>query len=176
MEGYPQVPVDAHLSGRRREFAPLDSWVPVAMETIVEEDCDAEAVESYKCRERTYTFSVVTAEADAHAHMYETVPSYRNQAQSSAQSSEDSTFEPLGEPCWVCSESCVHRKRHSQFCGWPMHVFLTSLTAWQCTSINIVQVDLDASVPVTVCGRGSGSCAGGRGGARQPAGCQHAFL
>lgn len=35
--------MDSQLNMRRREFAPLDSWVPVAMETIVEEDsCDAE--------------------------------------------------------------------------------------------------------------------------------------
>lgn len=111
MATYPaQVHMDPHLNMRRREVAPLEMWVPVAMETIVEEEsCDAEA-ESYKGRERAYTFSGVTADGDARSHVYETGPSYRHLAQPSAQASEyvntSSPSSESEEPRWVRSQPC----------------------------------------------------------------------
>jgi hypothetical protein len=111
MPGYPQVLIDPHLSVRRQEFAALDSWVPVAMETIVEEDSCETEVDSFRARERAYTFSGMTADGDVRSHMYESLPSYRQIAQPSASKKifEDSSQEPAGEdeePRWVCFHCC----------------------------------------------------------------------
>jgi hypothetical protein len=102
------MPIDPHLTMRRQEFAPLDSWVPVAMETIVEEESCETDIDSFRARERAHTFSGVTVEGDLRSHMYESLPSYRQFAQPSStspQACEDSPHDPPGdaEPRWVRS-------------------------------------------------------------------------
>ena len=103
MAGYDQMSMESQLNMRRREFAPLDSWVPVAMETIVEEDsCDAEG-DSARVSNRTPR-SGASVPNDVLPQSYEAGPSNLHLAHSGNKPQEvgPQQGDDDDEPRWVC--------------------------------------------------------------------------